>query len=83
MSLKREYDDEITLVQWFLPIKIKWHCFAIHFSKCFLRTWFASQLTTCQLISIKSILISRRETHSKVVDDFISFLWALIVFQIL
>ena len=75
MSLKRKYDDEITLSAMVSSDKNKMALFAIHFSKCF-EDVVCIPIKDLPIDFHKVYLISRRETHSKVVDDLISFMGA-------
>ena len=73
MSLKREYDDEITLSAMVSSDKNKMALFCYSFLVNAFEDVVCIPIKDLPIDFHKVYLISRRETHSKVVDDFISF----------
>lgn len=76
MSLKREYDDEITLSAMVSSDKNKMALFCYSFLVNAFEDVVCIPIKDLPIDFHKVYLISRRETHSKVVDDFISFMGA-------
>lgn len=76
MSLKREYDDEITLSAMVSSDKNKMALFCYSFLVNAFEDVVCIPIKDLPINFHKVYLISRRETHSKVVDDFISFMGA-------